>query len=232
MLALVLIAVTAWVQAADTPAAPATPIAVSPAPARKLRATFIGNMAVHITDGRVALVSDFPYESGYSGYMLWSADAVPGGPRPLCLITHSHRDHFLASLATGTCGRILGPRDVEQATRVAALAMAPEVRWEDLVIRPLATPHGPLEHYSYVVEWAGTRLYFTGDTDDTTALLAARDLDVAFVSPWLLRAVQARGARIDAGQVVVYHHRGDETVPPFQGRIVPAQGQSLELPHK
>ena len=150
-------------------------------------------MAVYITDGRVALVTDFPYESGYSGYMRWSGDPLPKGPRPLCLITHSHRDHFLPALAASTCGRVLGPKDVVEATRVPALGMEPDVRWEGIVIHPRATPHAALEHYSYVVEWNGLRLYFTGDTDDTAALLAVKDLDVAFVSPWLLRAIQRRG---------------------------------------
>ena len=196
----------------------------------ELTATFIGNMAVHLSDGRVAVVSDFPYESGYSGYMRWSGDPLPPGPRPLCLITHSHRDHFLPSLAAQFCGRILGPKDVEGSTRVIALGLdLPEVRWEGVTIRPLATPHARLEHYSYVVEWNGLRLYFTGDTEDTGALLAAKDLDVAFVSPWLLRAVQAAGRRIDARTVVVYHHQDGEKVPAFQDRVVPAQGEVLRL---
>jgi L-ascorbate metabolism protein UlaG (beta-lactamase superfamily) len=203
--------------AAATPAAPA------------LQATFIGNMAVHVTDGRTALVTDFPYESGYAGYMRWSGEPLPKGPRPLCLITHSHRDHFLPALAAETCGRMLGPRDVEAATRVAALGLEPEVRWEGITIRPLPTPHAGLEHYSYLVEWNGARLYFTGDTEDTSALLAARGLDAAFVSPWLLDAVRKRGARIDARVVVVYHHREGEAPPDVQGRLVPKQGQAIEI---
>jgi L-ascorbate metabolism protein UlaG (beta-lactamase superfamily) len=188
-------------------------------------------MAVHITDGKTALVTDFPYEGGYSGYMRWTPSHVPQGPRPLCLITHSHRDHFLPARAAETCGSVLGPKDVSGAIsiKVPALALGAEVKQGPVVIRPLATPHASLEHYSYVVEWEGLRLYFTGDTDDTTALLAARGLDVAFVSPWLLHAVQKSGKRIDARQVVVYHHQEGETVPPFQDRIVPAQGQVLKL---
>lgn len=201
----------------------------APASAAELKATFIGNMAFHLTDGRVALVTDFPYEAGYSGYMRWSPDSVPKGPPPLCLVTHSHRDHFLGRLAAASCGRVLGPKDVVAASAVASLPLGPEVHWEGLTIRPVATPHAALEHYSYVVEWNGLRLYFTGDTDDTATLLAARDLDVAFVSPWLLRAVERNRGRIDARQVVVYHHQADETVPPFPGRIVPAQGQVLTL---
>jgi len=186
-------------------------------------------MAVHITDGTTALVTDFPYGGGYGGYMQWSPALVPKGPKPLCLVTHSHRDHFLPALAAESCAQILGPKDVVGAAKVPALALGTEVRQGPVVIRPVATPHASLEHYSYVVEWGGQRLYFTGDTDDTAALLAARGLDVAFVSPWLLRAVQRGGKRIDARRVVVYHHQDGEVVPPFQDRIVPTQGQVLRL---
>jgi L-ascorbate metabolism protein UlaG (beta-lactamase superfamily) len=195
-----------------------------------LQATFIGNMAVHLTDGKVALLTDFPYESGAFGYMAWSREAVPAGPRPLCLFTHSHKDHFSAALVREHCGSVLGPADVAKAAAgAAALEMKPEVRWEGLVIRPLATPHAGLEHYSYLVEWQGRRLYFTGDTEDLAALLAARDLDAAFVSPWLLDAAAKEGARVDARQVVVYHHRADQSVPPAEGRTVPRQGQALRF---
>ena len=107
--------------------------------------------------------------------------------------------------------------------------MKNEVLWEGITFRPLATPHASLEHYSYVVEWRGLRLYFTGDTEDTASLLAARELDVAFVSPWLLRTVQKQGRRIDARQIVVYHHRDAETVVEIQDRIVPRPGQVLSL---
>lgn len=201
----------------------------TPAEAGELRATFVGNMAVHITDGRVAILTDFPYKSGAFGYMEWSKAVVPAGPAPLCLITHSHDDHFAPSLAREFCGVILGPKDVVQASRVKGIEMKAEVRWEGLSIWPLATPHAGLEHYSYVVEWGGVRLYFTGDTESTDALVGARGLDVAFVSPWLLKSVHGKKLRIDAGQVVVYHHEAGETVPDIQGRILPKQGIVLEL---
>jgi len=201
------------------------------APARgvDLRATFIGNMAVHLTDGKAAVVVDFPYQSGAFGYMEWSRDKVPKGPRPLCLISHSHHDHFAASLTSEFCGSILGPKDVVSASREKRLAIAPDVAYEGVVIRPIATPHAGLEHYSYLVEWAGQRLYFTGDTEDADALLAARNLDVAFVSPWLLRTVEKLGRSVDARRVVVYHHRAGETFPAVAGRLVPMPGDVIGL---
>ena len=203
------------------------------APPAELRATFIGNMGVHLTDGRVAMLTDLPYKSGSFGYMEWSKAAVPKGSPPLCVFTHSHDDHFDPGQVPDHCKAVLGPKDVEKAARALALdsklELVSQIEWEGITIHPIATPHAGLEHYSYLVEWGGARLYFTGDTEDTKALLAAKDLDVAFVSPWLLAAVESKKQRIDARQVVVYHHRLGEIVAEHQDRIVPAQGQVLSL---
>ena len=194
----------------------------------EIRARFIGNMALQLTDGRVTLRTDFPYESGYSGYMTWSDALVPAATgEALCLVTHSHRDHFLASLAGRFCQRLVGPADVAAALPGRALPMGATVSFAPVVVFPLATPHAKLEHYSYRVEWNGLRFYFTGDTEDTAELLRQRDLDVAFVSPWLLRSAAKAGRRIDARRVVVYHHAKDETVPEIQGRELPRQGDEL-----
>ena len=214
--------------AAPTPAASSAPPAPAPAVAG-LRATFIGNMGVHLTDGKVAVMTDFPYLSGAFGYMTWSKDTVPGGPAPLCVFTHSHADHFAAALVREFCGAVLGPKDTTQVPGVDALAAAPEVTWKGIRFHLIATPHRGLEHYSYLVEWSGKRLYFTGDTGEVNALVGAKNLDAAFVSPWLLDAVREKGLRIDARKVVVYHHRGGEAIADFQGRVVPAPGQVIEL---
>jgi hypothetical protein len=197
--------------------------------ARAIRGRFIGNMAVQLTDGSVTLRSDFPYESGYSGYMTWTDALVPEATGDtLCLVTHSHRDHFLAPLAARYCSRLLGPKDVTAALPQRELtASAGSATFRGMRVTPLATPHARLEHYSYLVEWNGLRLYFTGDTEDAAELLRQRGLDVAFVSPWLLRSATKGGGRIDAKRVVVYHHAADESVPEIQGRELPRQGDEL-----
>jgi hypothetical protein len=41
-----------------------------------LDARFIGNMAVAVTDGTTTLMSDFPYQSGYSRYMTYDPAAI------------------------------------------------------------------------------------------------------------------------------------------------------------
>ena len=194
----------------------------------EIRARFIGNMALQLSDGRVTLRSDFPYESGYSGYMSWSDALVPPtAGETLCLVTHSHRDHFLASLVPRYCPKLIGPKDVTAPFPERALKLAAQVRFGPVVVTPLATEHARLEHYSYLVEWSGLRFYFTGDTTDPAELLRQRALDAAFVSPWLLRAATKGGARIDARRVVVYHHQLDESVPGIQARELPRQGDEL-----
>ena len=101
--------------------------------------------------------------------------------------------------------------------------------YRDIQIEAVETPHAKIGHSSYLVTWKGLRLYFTGDTDSTERLLAMKNLDVAFVSPWLLAAVAEQKARIDAKQVIVYHQAATETVPDIQKRRLPKQGETFTL---
>jgi L-ascorbate metabolism protein UlaG (beta-lactamase superfamily) len=200
--------------------------------AGELTVTFIGNEAFHVTDGNVALLIDFPYDPGASGRVEWSPEQVPTGPKPLCLFTHDHADHFAFDLVPKYCEVVVGPSDLEHQAGVAMLPLADPLRWKGLTIRPIATRHSgndPIEHESYLVEWQGQRLYFTGDAGDTSALLDARDLDAAFVYTYLLGALAKSGARVDARRIVACHHEPGEKVADVQGRIVPAPGQVLKL---
>jgi L-ascorbate metabolism protein UlaG (beta-lactamase superfamily) len=99
-----------------------------------------------------------------------------------------------------------------------------------LQVEPVETPHASVEHYSYTVSWAGRRFYFVGDTDSTEALLAARNLDVAFVSPWLLNEVLRSGRTIDARRIVIYHQAPGESLPSCKTCTVLRQGESFIVP--
>ncbi len=205
------------------------PYAEGPKPI-PLLATFIGNMAFAITDGTTTIYTDFPYESGYSGYMTYDFAGVPKTPGALCLVTHGHRDHFDAALFARMDAILIAPPDVEaRVPKERTIRFAPRMRYRDVEIEALATPHGPIGHTSYLVTWHGLRLYFTGDTDSVDQLLAMKDLDVAFVSPWLIEKVAGMKGRIDARQVVCYHHQSGEKVPALQNRLVPGQGETIAL---
>ncbi|MFY9550135.1 MAG: hypothetical protein WAU32_03205 [Thermoanaerobaculia bacterium] len=198
-------------------------------PAR-LEARFIGNMAFAISDETTTLYTDFPYESGAFGYMTYDFDAVPKASVALCLITHGHRDHFDAPLFLKMDAKIIAPPTLAAILPSArVIPFAPTMVYRDIRVEALKTPHGTMDHDSYLVTWHGLRLYFTGDTDSTERLLAAKNLDYAFVSPWLLEAVAGQKKRIDAREVIVYHQRADEKVPPIQNAVVPKQGDTLVL---
>jgi L-ascorbate metabolism protein UlaG (beta-lactamase superfamily) len=187
-------------------------------------------MAFHITDGETVLLTDFPYESGAFGYMKWQPAAVPPIKNGLALVTHRHRDHFAPEGLAPYEVTVAGPTEVLRLVKgKPTLPVTAATAYRGLQIQARPTPHGDLEHFSYLVAWHGLRLYFTGDTDEPADLLAARDLDVAFVSPWLLATVKKAGARIDSRRVVAYHQEDGETVVDHQKRRVLAQGESFAL---
>ena len=195
-----------------------------------LQLTFIGNEAVAISDGRRTLVSDFPYQSGYSRYMTYDRSKVTLDREVIALITHRHLDHFDATGPRGSGWQVLGPREVAQKLPDGRPVSDDVMNVGDIRIQPMRTPHAGVEHYSYRVEWHGASFYFPGDTEDPKTLLEQRGLDIAFVTPWLWRQVQSSGARIDAKQVVIYHHEAGETIAGCSGTCrVPAQGESWRL---
>lgn len=219
-------------------AAFAQPLGASGDSPPALHARFIGNMAYAITDGTVTLFSDFPYESGYSVYMAYDPREIRSTTREaIALVTHRHRDHWDSGLFSKTDWRVIGPvdalTDIPSARVIRALPVNPveaTITAGPITIDALPTPHANIGHYSYLVTWHGRRLYFTGDTDNADQLLAMKNLDVAFVSPWLFGAAAKAGRRIDAKRIVIYHHTTDERVPGCKHSCrVPAQGETLTL---
>ena len=124
-----------------------------------------------------------------------------------------------------------GPKDVTAGLppdRVVVLAGL--TTFGPLQIESLETPHARLGHYSYIVTWHGRRLYFSGDTQDARSLILARNLDVAFVSPWLYSTVMGLHRRIDAKRVVIYHHEAGQQIPGCaEGCLVPRQGDTISI---
>jgi len=199
-----------------------------------LEARFIGNMAWSITDGTFTLMSDFPYDSGaIRGYMTYDAAAElrSSTAETLSLITHRHADHWSPTLFGKTNWKVVAPRDVTASVaHDRVVPVSPRFPLGPLQIDAIETPHAGIGHYSYVVTWHGRRLDFSGDTESPAHLLELGGLDVAFVSPWLYRAVLKTGGRVDARRVVISHHQPQEAVPDCrQGCHVPRQGETLRF---
>ena len=196
-----------------------------------LEIQFIGNAALRLSDGTTTLVSDFPYQSGYAGYMTWSLDGIAPLDEATAFITHEHADHWQAEL-----WERMGLRVVASPAITRRLDPQRVVAWSEAMnvghatIRPVRTDH-TAAHYSYRVSWAGLELYFTGDTESSVELLAQTGLDVAFVTPWLLQVVARQGGRIDADLIVVYHHTEPVRALPEMGPTwVPQRGEVRRVP--
>lgn len=220
----------------------------------KLTATFIGNEAFAITDGETTLVSDFPYQSGYSIYMEYDPAALEIRGEVVALITHRHADHFDAKLFAGRDWKIIGPREVTDGisesrvlqplarhppkiiaenTRFSIYAISENYAYGDIFVRALPTRHSTTEHYSYLVTWHGKNLYFFGDVEDpVTFLLVTAQLgefDVVFMTPWVLRSLLTNGTNIPAKLIVIYHQQVGEALPRCGKCRALVQGESFTL---
>lgn len=197
-----------------------------------LEARFIGNMAFAISDGTTTLMTDFPFESGYSVYNEYPSSEIRSATKStLSLITHRHGDHWEPSLFAGTDWKVAGPDDViAKAPAHRVLPLADRTTCGPIVIERIRTPHHDVGHNSYVVNWHGRRLYFSGDTEETASLMASKNLDVAFISPWVFQAITKAGLKPDAKRIVIYHHTATERVPQCPALCTqPKQGDTIRI---
>ncbi|NNF56873.1 MAG: MBL fold metallo-hydrolase [Rhodothermaceae bacterium] len=191
---------------------------------------FIGNAGIAISDGATTLLTDLPYEPGAHGYMVYEPEAVRPVGEAVAVITHRHTDHFSPALFQARDWFIVGPEEVTLALPSArVLPLLDTVEVGAFRVLPIRTPHSNTEHYSYLVAWRGVRLFFVGDTEDPSALLARADLDVVFITPWLSCIVEDQGATVKAERLVLYHQRPDGSDRMCSGAEVLAQGTGFRL---
>ena len=209
---------------------------VSAVPAGQLEFQFIGNMAFHISDGETTLLSDFPYRSGAFGYMEWKIGDVKPIRGGVALFTHFHADHFDSPRVEAMDLEVIGPPEMLENLRVTSKHAAADnqtLEVRDIKIQSFATPHrfSP-EHFSYLVTWHGLRLYFPGDTESPAHMLQMKDIDVMFISPWLIRTLERQDLRLDTKVLVVYHQKVGEEIPPYQDFKRPGQGDTFRIEYE
>ncbi len=175
-------------------------------------------------------LSDFPYRSGAFGYMSYPSEEIRERKNALCLITHRHADHFEPDLVRKVGCTLVAPKEVtEQLEDAPSLPLGARIQFGPITIEPVRTPHRNLEHYSYIVTWHGLRLYFTGDTESNEELLEIRDLDVLFVTPWLVESVRRAGQDMPAKKSVVYHHTVKKPLSDCADCVVLGHGEAFAV---
>ena len=201
--------------------------------AAELTVTYIGNMAFHITDGETTLLSDFPYKSGAHGYMEYDIDDVPPIENGLSLVTHAHADHWNKDQFEKMDLSVLGPSSVTDKVdpeKVIPFDADEPMTFRGIEVQAIEMPHGPpKQHYSYLVTWHDLRLYFTGDTETPADILQREDIDIMFITPWLIRTIERQDLTLDTKVLVVYHQKIGEEFPPFQDYKRMKEGESFSV---
>lgn len=202
--------------------------------AGELTFTFIGNESFHITDGKNTIISDFPYQSGAFGYMEYRMEDVPSADSAISLITHVHTDHWSPKLFKELKhARVIGPPSVTknvEPEQIIEIESGAAARLGDLDVLAISTPHRMApDHFSYLVIWHGLRIYFPGDTETPAEILHRRDIDVLFITPWLIRTIERQKLSLDCKKLVVYHQKSDEEFPEFQNVVRMEQGERFTV---
>jgi hypothetical protein len=177
--------------------------------AQELTVHFVGNAGVVLTDGDTSLLVDLPYESGAFGYMRYDPALLRPVGTTISVITHDHRDHFDPDLfLSQSSWLIMGPPSVTTRVPPERVLVGDSVRFGAFDVVTIPTPHTP-DHKSYRIRWRGRIFYFTGDTEDATAVPSGPYLDVLFVTPWLYCSLRSASRSASGDRAVLYHRRTD-----------------------
>ncbi len=191
---------------------------------------------------RVIYVDPVGGKARYSG--LPAPDAV--------LITHVHGDHFDCETIEGVLGgRAVPlvtnyeiPDRLPEALRAGATVLRNGESGELLGIPVEAIPahnttpdrqkyHAPGVGNGYVLSFGGRRVYVAGDGEDTPAMKALRDIDIAFLpmnQPYTMSIEQALAAVTAFRPKVVYpiHYKGTDPAE-LKARVPADAGVEVRL---
>ena len=238
---------------AEGPAEKATPKVAEPAGAADKIPTKKGDLEISPIEHATAVLR----WDGKTIYVdpVGPAERFRDFPRPdLILVTDLHGDHLsaatIAAVAKETTRLVLpkAARDAllkemsgvsrlkPQAIEIGEKAEVAGVAFE-AVAAYNTTPERLKYHekgrgVGYVLDFAGTRVYFSGDTEDTPEMRRLRDIDVAFVCmnlPYTMTPEQAASAILEFRPKVVYpyHYRGQD--PAKLKALVEAKSKAVDV---
>lgn len=166
----------------------------------EIRIRFIGNCGLYLTDGDLNVYVDFPYKSGAHKYMKYDAselDSIQDGA--IFLFTHRHTDHYSRKLVKQLTGKIYGNWNAKQLSELNDSAKA-------FSVKAIRTSHKFTgKHYSYVITWHGKNIYMSGDTGNTDAIRELKNIDWAFLNPWIFMNAKSENITMDTKMTGLYH---------------------------
>ena len=198
----------------------------------EIKIKFIGNCGLYLTDGNSNLYIDFPYKSGAHKYMEYDKAEIDSiKDNAVFIFTHRHADHYSHTLLKKLDGQKFDPWSIPELEKLGETI-------PDFDIKAFRTKHKvfgvSFKHYSYLITWHSKKIYLSGDTGDLEDVGKIKDIDWAFVNPWLYMNALREKVTIDAKKFAIYHlypnQKIDGEVPAIL-LILKNQGEVIEIPY-
>jgi len=198
----------------------------------EIKIKFIGNCGLYMTDGESNFYIDFPSKSGAHNYMEYDKSEIDSiKDNAIFIFTHRHADHYSKKLLKKLDGQKFDPWNIPELEKLGASI-------PDFEIKAFKTPHKiygiSFKHYSYLITWHGKKIYLSGDTGDLEELGKIKDIDWAFVNPWIYMNALNEKVTIDAKNFGIYHLYPNPKIDgefPSNILILKNQGEIITIPH-
>lgn len=193
---------------------------------------FIGNCGLYMTDGESGFYIDFPYKSGAYNYMEYDRSEIDSiKPKSIFIFTHRHADHYSEKILKKLNGQKFGPWNISELEKLCESI-------PNFEIKAFKTEHKiygiSCKHYSYLIIWHGKKIYISGDTGELEDVNKIKDIDWAFINPWLYMNAQNDKVPIDAKKIGMYHLYPDQKIDgeiPNNLLILKNQGEKINIPY-
>lgn len=196
---------------------------------KEINVTFNGNAGFHLTDGNTEIYFDYPYKSGAFGYMTYDVNELNKiKDNSIFIFTHKHGDHYSKKLVKKREGKVYAGRNRKKINKL-------EKSIPDFKITSYKTKHNfSFKHYSYVIEWHGKKFFVSGDTEHPETIGLIKDIDYAFIPPWILYYAKEKNISIDAKNKVLYHLYPNEDLEEIKTEdfiIFDKIGMNIKIPY-
>jgi hypothetical protein len=198
----------------------------------EIKIKFIGNCGLYLTDGNANLYIDFTYKSGAHKYMEYDKAEIDSiKHNAIFIFTHRHADHYSNRLLKKLDGQKFDPWSIPELEKLSETI-------PDFDIKAFRTKHKvfgvSFKHYSYLITWHGKKIYLSGDTGDLDDISGIKDIDWAFVNPWLYMNALREKVTIDAKKFAIYHLYPNQKIDgeiPANLLILKNQGEVINIPY-
>lgn len=199
---------------------------------KEITIRFLGNCGLHITDGETNIYTDFPYKSGAFNYMEYDLKEIDNlKDNAYYIFTHKHADHYYR----GQINKIMKTKNGKKYGNwnIAELEDL-EQEISKFTIQAIPTKHAfSINHYSYLIEWHGKKIFISGDTESAMTISEIKDIDWAFVPAWIIKdAFITNDYEIDTKMFGIYHIGIKDKID-IRGEnilILDKQGETITIP--